>query len=178
MLSEQRKEAVTNMPFKGIRTAAFAVPAVLAVSHGNFENIIIKESVSPRIEYDGSTDYFEVIDVDVKEISNFTFVLNALCDCLGFRKWAVLSEAFLIAPDGKFVALKEVGSAQTRTLTGAFLRLGMHKLVVIAKSKFDGQLMGRISGQLDHLDPATKFGLPLVAHPTGVVQVNWIKEAS
>jgi len=176
MLGQQRKEPVPKALFRGIKAAAFGVPALLTVPYGDSERVIIKEKVSPRIRYDDSTDYFEIIDIEVKEQSNFTFVIFAPCDCLGFRKWAVRSESFLIAPDGQLVELNDVGDRQARILTGIFSRPGTHKLIVIAKSKFNGQLIGRISGQLTHSNAATNFGIPMVAHPTGTVLVEWVKE--
>jgi hypothetical protein len=173
MLSDSRGEPVKMDVFKEVATAAKDVPAVFSVVKGGSKRINIKDNVSPKILYNGRVEYFEVVEIDGTKDSEFSFFVYAICDCIGLRKWAVLSESLLVDPDGKLVEIKETGDLQTRNLVGKFPKSGIYKLLILANSKYSGMTMGEVVGQFNYSDPNTRFSLPLTIHPTGMVKVKW-----
>ncbi|WHI50453.1 hypothetical protein P3339_18720 [Microbulbifer sp. MLAF003] len=173
LIKEKRQLAISEV-YTSLDSAASEVPSMLKLSRGDSLQIEISEGLSPRLKRGEHTDYFEVVEVEGAKETEFSLVLHAMCDCLGLRKWAVLSEVYLVSPSGKQVELHRSG-LQSMTVAGEFKEMGPHKFIIIASSKYEGQKMGSIDGYLPLGKPAQviELSLPLTVHPTGTLKVEY-----
>lgn len=171
----QRTTPAPNLTFKNVESAAFEINSISELKYDTFQNIIINKNLSPKINIQSRFDYFEVIDVTGKAGSEFNFVSYGICDCIGFKKQAVLADLYLIDPDGEVVDLQESGDLQVRTINGSFEKTGGYKLIIVANSEFIGSEMGKISGTHQYSGLSMNLNLPLIIHPTGTVQIRWAK---
>lgn len=170
LMKEQRQLAISEV-YADLNSAT-QVPALVKLEKGDSLQILISEDSSPRIQREGYTDYFEVVDLEGIENQRFYLELHAMCDCLGFRKWAVLSEAFLINPSGELVDLNPTG-LQSRLTSGVFKESGSHKLFIIAASKYKGKKMGVVRGYYDGTNTISEMSVPLIVHPTGTIKLEY-----
>lgn len=175
MMGNTRSKSTDVDTFHNISDAVKNTSPVLDVKKGDFKNINIDAEASPKIEREGRIEYFEVVELNGVANSNFSITVASLCDCLGFRKWAVLAETFIFAPDGTPIEFKKDGTPETQILTGKFPKDGKYKILVIADTKYLDQTMGTIHGYLDYTNSASGITLPLTVHPTGLIQVAWDK---
>ncbi|WP_444927501.1 hypothetical protein ACJJI4_06745 [Microbulbifer sp. TRSA002] len=171
LIKEQRQVAISKI-YTDLQEVAKEVPAILSLNKGESPQILISEDFSPRLARNKHTDYFEVVEVQGVKDQAFSLMVHAVCDCLGVRKWAVLSEVYLVSPSGKEVQLSQSG-LQTRQVSGIFSDAGTHKLIIVAASKYSGQRMGRISGYIFAANAAVPLSLPLTVHPTGTLKLEY-----
>ncbi|MFG0833153.1 hypothetical protein ACF8OI_06320 [Aeromonas bivalvium] len=175
MMGNTRNKSESIGTFHDISTAARDTSPILEISKDDFKNINIDKDVSPTIIREDRVEYFEIVELTGKENSDFSLTIASLCDCIGFRKWAVLAEPFMFGPDGSPVEMKKGGTPEAQTLTGSFPKSGAYKLLIIANTKYLDQQMGNIHGYWDYSNSASGFTLPLRVHQTGLVQVVWNK---
>lgn len=173
MIGNARNKPVNIDTYHDINTAAKDIPAILELQKDSFENININKDVSPKINREGRVEYLEMVQLKGKKDDRFSIVISSLCDCLGFRKWAVLADPFMFSPEGTPINLKKEGTLITQNITGTFPQDGTYKLMIIANTKYLDQKMGSINGYWDYSNSASGFSLPLTVYPTGVVQVEW-----
>ena len=131
----------------------------------------ISKKVSPKLKNKNFEDLFEVIELNVVEEKDFQFRVHALCDCLGFRKWAINSKIFILDPAGNKVKTDtEIeDSLQTKLIKGKFQSSGIYKMIVVADSEYTGKKLSDIEGNID----GVSLSLPLVSHPEGNIQIKW-----
>ena len=172
-ISTKRTSSIVTV-YDDISIATTNVKPLVSLSYGTSQRILIEENVSPKIKlnFEEETDYFEVISIDGKKGQAFNLEVSALCDCLGFRKWGVLPDSFLISPEGQQVGVRNNTSIDQIRHTGNFPMDGKYKLMVIAKSKYVGQKIGDVKGYLPN---TSTISLPVTVHPTGTVIVWWLK---
>lgn len=175
MMGNTRNKSASVDTYHDISTAVRDISPILEISKGDFKNINIDKDASPKILREDRVEYFEVVELTGQENTAFSIVVASLCDCLGFRKWAVLADPFMFGPDGSPVEIKKDGTLEVQTLTGTFPKSGTYKILIIANAKYLEQRMGSIHGYWDYSNSASGFTLPLTVHPTGLVQVTWNK---
>lgn len=175
MMGNTRNKSASVDTYHDISIAVRDTSPILELSKDDFKNINIDKDASPKIFREDRVEYFEIVELIGKENSAFSITVASLCDCLGFRKWAVLADPFMFGPDGSPVDLKKGGTLEVQTLTGSFPKSGTYKIIIIANTKYLDQKMGNINGYWDYSNSASGFTLPLTVHPTGLVQVAWNK---
>lgn len=175
MMGNTRSKSTDVDTFHNIADAVKNTSPVLDVKKGDFRNINIDAEASPKIEREGRIEYFEIAELNGVRNADFSITVASLCDCLGFRKWAVLADSFIFSPDGTPVEVKKDGTPEVQILTGKFPKDGKYKILVIANTKYLDQKMGTIHGYLDYTNSASGITLPLTVHPTGLIQVAWDK---
>lgn len=117
---------------------------------------------SPLLDSPSGKGRFERIAIKGRKGESFSFALVGVCDCLGFRKWMVAPYAYLLDASGAVVAPKMPGQPPI----GKFPADGDYALMVVADSVSNGTNIGYLVGGL--------LTLPLISHPTGIVNVTWI----
>lgn len=120
-------------------------------------------------------DYFEIVDINTMEAVNFKIEVHAMCDCFGFRKWAVQTELFLFDPDGNEVTFRQTGDIKDKFIHGAFPNKGIYKLLIIANSDHIGMKMSEVNASINLPGSYVPVALqiPITVQPTGRVLVHW-----
>ena len=121
----------------------------------------------------GSANKFEGVGVEGKAGERVAITVISICDCLGFRKWAVYPVAQLLKENGDLVASEKIENPKVKNLTGIFPETGRYKILVIADNTNEGKKLGDIAGYIGGLQVLT---IPEKVHPTGLMQVNWTKQ--
>lgn len=165
----ERKESAADKMYKDAKSAAVATQPLMSVQKGKFVNIDITSN-SPSIQGQKKPNKFEVVSVNGRKDQKFNFIVAALCDCLGFRKWSIAPEAYLFDNNGELVAQETTLNPIAKSLTGSFPADGEYKVLVVADDTNDGSPIAEVPIQLGLVPVAT---LPQTVHPTGIVQVYW-----
>lgn len=161
-----------------LRTAALNTKPIGQVEYGNARNIKIGMS-SPVMTADSLNGRFEVVSIQGVKGRPYAITVAAICDCLGFRKWSVVPEAYLLDHDGNTLAQGAFISPTIRYITGTFPQDGEYKVLVAADATSEGERVGEIRGGM--AIPGQGFipnvlQLALRSHPTGIVQVNYERQ--
>lgn len=159
--------------FESIPAALAALSPTGTLSPGASTKLVISEKKSPSLKQGRLNNRFEILEVNGRKGQPFIFTTLAVCDCLGFRKWAVFAAPSLVDQTGQVVAHDKPGYApEMRTIDGVFPEDGRYYLVVVADRKFEGSEMGQIAAT--GLTGLPIMGIPLTVHPTGDLIVQWI----
>jgi hypothetical protein len=169
--SVTRTDVATNKIYPNIKAAVLDTKPLINVTYGEFVNVKI-ENVSPSVSGQKSLNKFEVVGLDGIKNQPFTIGVNSVCDCLGFKKWAVYPVAYLFDDSGAVIAQEKIGDPMSKILTGVFPADGHYKVLVIADNTNEGKKIGDAVGYMG----AFKFSLAETVHPTGLIQVNWQKQ--
>jgi hypothetical protein len=159
-----------------LRTAALNSKPIGQVEYGSARNIKIGTN-SPLMVADSLNGRFEIVSIQGVKGRPYSITVAALCDCLGFRKWSVVPEAYLLDHLGNTVAQGARTAPTSRYITGTFPEDGEYKVLVLADATSEGARVGEIQGWVP--GPAAVAGflsISMQSHPTGIVQVNHQKE--
>ncbi len=164
-----RVDSVSGISHSSLSDASQSVIEVGTISKNSSIRLEIMEDISPKINHEETLDYFEVISVDGVAGEKFSFRSDALCDCLGFRKWSVNPKSYLFDSQGNTIEVSLKDSPTHTEITGIYPETGKYKLVILAESKYVGKRLGSIPG---YISGVNAFSLPLTAHPTGKLVVS------
>lgn len=168
--SVKRTEIATDKVYPDVRTAALDTKPIINAKYGDFVNVKI-ENISPSVNGEKSPNKFEAIGIDAIKGQPFTVQVSSICDCLGFRKWIVSPVPYLFSQDGELIAQEQIISPTLKILKGIFPTDGQYKIIVVADNTHEGKKIGDALGNLG----VVHFSLPEEVHPTGLIQVNWLK---
>jgi len=172
-----RSDFAGDVRHSDLRTAALNVKPIGHIEYGNGRNIKIGMD-SPLIAGETLKGRFEVVSIQGTQGQPYAITVVAICDCLGFRKWTVVPDAYLLDHEGKTVTQGTVISPTHRYITGTFPRDGEYKVLVLADANHEGEKVGSISAWLPGGGLTSGFlDIPKRSHPTGIVQVSYPKTA-
>lgn len=159
--------------FESMPAALSALKPTGELSPGGSARLVITEKKSPLLKQGGLNHRFELLELKGRKDQPFIFTTLAVCDCLGFRKWAVAASVSLLDQNGQSIATDSPGrDPQSRQLTGVFPADARYYLLVVADRTFEGRRMGSVTA-------TGMSGLPIMdiamtVHATGDVIVQWI----
>lgn len=170
--SVKRTESATVEVYPDVKAAAVQTKPIVNLKYGDFVNINI-QNISPSVKGLTSANKFEIVGIEGRAGEHFSIMVGSICDCLGFRKWAVYPITHLLKENGDLVASEKIENPKLRSLTGVFPETGRYKIVVVADSANEGKKLSDIAA---YIGGVGLFTIPEKAHPTGLVQVNWPKQ--
>lgn len=174
--SISRPDFAGDVRHADLRAAALSTKPIGHVEYGNARNIKIGTN-SPLMAADPLNGRFEIVSIQGVKGRPYAITVAAICDCLGFRKWSVVPEAYLLDQHGDTLAQGAKTALTTRYITGTFPEDGEYKVLVLADATSEGERVGEIQAWLPGPAAAAGFlSMSMRSHPTGVVQVNHQKE--
>ncbi len=175
--SISRSEFAGDVRHSDLRTAALSTKPIGHVEYGNGRNIKIGMN-SPLMVGESLKGRFEVVSLQGVRGQPYALTVLAICDCLGFRKWTVVPDAYLLDHEGMMIAQGAIISPTHRHITGVFPRDGEYKVLVMADATHEGEKVGSIRAWLPGGGLTSSFlDIPKRSHPTGIVQVSYPKAA-
>lgn len=177
--SSVRSEAVGKQRFTSVESAAANVQPVGQVNFGEPKRVKIVEE-SPSIDGLGAIGRFEVVTLSGRAGDSYKLTAYSVCDCFGFKKWAVLPHLYLLDGSKKVISKDAVVlSSRLRSLSGIFPKDETYYLLIVADAESEGKKLDDVS--IGVALPGKGFvpdllSVSMTSHPTGVVQIGWTKQ--
>lgn len=177
--STERPDGLGKQRFTSVESAAANVQPVGQIKFGESKSVKIVEE-SPYFDRAGSSGRFEVISLDGKAGDSYKLTAYSVCDCFGFKKWAVLPHLYLLDGSKKIISKDAVVlSSRFRSLAGVFPKDDTYYLLVVADAESEGRRLDDVS--IGVALPGQAFvpgvlSVPMTSHPTGVVRIGWTKQ--
>lgn len=172
---QQRASNDGGRLFESLQAAQLALKPTGEIAVGGAARLMIDEKKSPLLKQGGVNNRFEILELNGSKGQRFTFTTVSVCDCLGFRKWAVFAASSVLDAQGEVIATDSPGrDPQTRQIDGVFPADGRYYLFVVADRTFEGRPMGQVSATGPTGLPL--FDIPITVHATGDVIVKWVAQ--
>lgn len=177
--STERPDGLGKQRFTSLESAVANVQPVGQIRFGESKNVKIIEE-SPYFDRAGSSGRFEVISLEGKAGDSYKLTAYSVCDCFGFKKWAVLPRLYLLDGSKKVISKDAIVlSSRSRYLAGVFPKDDAYYLLVVADAESEGRRLEDVS--IGVALPGQAFvpdllSVPMTSHPTGVVKIGWAKQ--
>lgn len=171
-------ESVGKQTFTSVESAAANVQSFGQINFGESKRVKIVEG-SPSIDGSGATGRFEIVSLSGRAGDPYNLTAYSVCDCFGFKKWAVLPHLYLLDGSKKVVSKDAVVvSSRLRSLAGIFPKDDTYYLMIVADAKSEGKKLDDVA--IGVALPGKGFvpdllSVSMTSHPTGVVQIGWTK---